>query len=379
MAILDLLGSKKREPAECIVSLDGEAIEELYGSLVEVTVEATRDAFTSATLIFETRRLEDGSWTVQDDERFRPWAKVRIEAAFGSVVEEVMSGFVKDVQAEYPAERGGSRVTVSCQDHSLLLDREAVETIWGEDALISDGAIVSQIVQRYGGELSQADDGGEGLQVENLPQNMTDIRFLQERARVNGYECLFREAELYFGPWRLSGDTQPSIMIYAGKDTNCISFSVKDDGHKPDQVAYQVAPETGTENAEQIVTANLPVLGTRAANEASAALGDFAWRPRREGLSTDQEMAAMAQKLANEESMKISVDGELNGSLYGHVLLVAELVGVDGAGERYSGTYYVDRVSHRFDTAGYTQTFRLLRNAYGDDLEAVGNPLAAVL
>jgi hypothetical protein len=32
--------------------------------------------------------------------------------------------------------------------------------------------------------------------------------------------------------------------------------------------------------------------------------------------------------------------------------------------------YYVDRVSHRFDLNGYRQQIRLLRNAYGDNLDA---------
>jgi hypothetical protein len=83
--------------------------------------------------------------------------------------------------------------------------------------------------------------------------------------------------------------------------------------------------------------------------------------------------------MANEQSMKIKVDGELDGSLYGHVLLTGQPVGVDGVGERYSGTYYVDAVTHRFDVNGYRAGFRLLRNAYGDDLGASDNPLAGIL
>ncbi len=379
MGILDLFSDKKSEPAECVVKLDGVSIDDLYGALVEVTVEATRDVFTSATLVFETRRLEDGTWTVQDDERLRPWVPIRIDAVFGSVTEVVMSGYIKEVQADYPAERGGSRVTVNCQDHSLLLDRDVVETVWGEDAATSDGIIVQQIVARHGGDVALSGDNGDGLQVESLAQNQTDVRFLQERARANGFEFLFHDGKMYFGPWRLSGDTQPNLMVYAGKETNCISFSVQDDGHKPDSVAFQIAAETGTEEARQVVTPDFPLLGTRTPNEASTRLGEFVWQPRREGMADDTSMATLAQQQANEESMKIAVDGELDGSLYGHVLRVAELVGVDGAGERYSGTHYVDRVGHRFDMDGYRQSFRLLRNAYGDDLASIDNPLSALM
>ncbi|MDQ6966566.1 MAG: hypothetical protein Q9M23_06560, partial [Mariprofundaceae bacterium] len=69
----------------------------------------------------------------------------------------------------------------------------------------------------------------------------------------------------------------------------------------------------------------------------------------------------------------------LDGSLYGHVLRVAEPVGVDGVGSWLGGVYYVDAVSHKFDYNGYRQSFTLLRNAYGDNLPSVvGSALSAI-
>jgi hypothetical protein len=53
-------------------------------------------------------------------------------------------------------------------------------------------------------------------------------------------------------------------------------------------------------------------------------------------------------------------------------------VPVDGLGERFSGTYYVDSVTHNFNTQGYRQRFKLLRNAFGDNLDSVSS-LAGVL
>ena len=72
-------------------------------------------------------------------------------------------------------------------------------------------------------------------------------------------------------------------------------------------------------------------------------------------------------------------EGELDGSLYGHVLNVGLPVGVDGVGERYGGIYFVDQVRHQFNSEGYRQTFALLRNAYGDNLAGAGGLLAGVL
>ena len=65
-----------------------------------------------------------------------------------------------------------------------------------------------------------------------------------------------------------------------------------------------------------------------------------------------------------------------------HVLRVGLPVPVDGLGNRLSGIYYVDKVSHRFSFEGYKQQFTLLRNAYGDNLDDVlglGSVLSGVL
>ena len=377
MALLDLFSEQKRQPAECVIELDGDEIDDMYPALVEVVVDADRGRATTATLVVEARRLEDGTWTVQDDDRFKPWVPIKIEAVFGDESEEVMRGYVKEVRAEYPAEKGAAKVTVNCQDDSLVLDRTHIEQNWGEDAPITDGAIASEIASRNG--LQLLDTPGTGQTVEALNQNSTDIRFLQKRAQANGFEIILREGKLYFGDMRLDAETQPTILVYAGANTNCISFNIQDDGHKPDKVAYHVAADVGSASSPTEVTPNLKVLGTEPATSANAGLNDFVWRPQRQGVSDDTQMKAIAQHMANEQSMKITANGELDGSLYGHVLRHGEPVGVDGVGERYSGTYYVDAASHRFDVNGYKVTFRLLRNAYGDDVSDVSNPLAGVV
>lgn len=377
MGLLDLFSDVNRAPAECIVEIDGEVIEDLYPSLVEVEVQTDRKDWTVATLVFETRRLEDGNWVVQDDERMTPWKTIKIEAAFGENTEEVMRGFIKEVTAEYPSDKGGARVTVTCQDHSLLLDRLQREERWGEDAPTTDAQIATSIAQRNG--LSILDVPGEGQTVQDLLQNSTDVRFLQERADANGYEIIFREGLMYFGEMRLEATAQANIKVYAGQDTNCISFSVREDGHQPDRVSYQVAAETGTDAPAVEVTPNLPLLGNTPANSENAGLDDFSWRMRREGVSDDTQASALAQRAANDASMRIKADGELDGSLYGHVLRTGEPVGVDGLGEKNNGLYYVDSVAHRFDMDGYRQSFQLSRNAYGDNLPEEDNPLAGIL
>ncbi|MGD2114558.1 MAG: hypothetical protein PVG07_05890 [Acidobacteriota bacterium] len=375
--VLDLLSGARREPAECLITVDGEEITELYPFLVELTVESARDRAAAATLRFESRRDEHGEWSVQDAGILAPWKTIVIEAAFGSDTEEVMRGYVREVSADYPEEPGETTVTVECQDESLALDREHVRIVWGADAPTDDATIVRTIVSNHG--LTLEPDSGPGLSGLVVNQDGTDVCFLRRRAEANGYELIFREGTVYFGDMRLDADPQANILVYAGRDTHCYRFSVRSDGHQADRVAFDTAAEQGAERVEQVVDPDLPLMGTETADSSGSGLGDFVWRLRRHGGLSEPELAARARARANELAMRVHAEGELDGSLYGHVLRVGEPVGVDGVGSWLAGTYYVDKVTHRFTMDGYRQTFELLRNAYGDNLPGGGGVLGGVL
>jgi hypothetical protein len=377
---LDVLTSKRREPAECIIRVGNAGVEisDLYPFLTEVTVDAGRDEPTVATIIFESRRDEQGKWLIQDDGHLIPWEPIVIEAAFGSSTEEVMRGYIREVRADYPEDAGSARVTVECRDDSLALDREHVRQVWGGDAPTTDQVIVPTILGKYGLSPDPANAGGQTDLVIN--QDGTDIEFLRRRAEANGYDLIFREGMAYFGPIRVDGEPQATIMVYAGEDTSACRFSVRDDGHQADRVIFDRAETAGSGAVSETVNPDLALLGNQAATGAGSGLPDFSWRMSRQGEMSEDEWRARAQRRANDLSLRVKGEGELDGALYGHVLRVGEPVGVDGVGERYGGIWFVDRVSHRFSTDGYRQNFRLLRNAYGDNLgSGAGGVLAGVL
>ncbi len=379
MGLPDLLTTTFREPAECIIRVGtaGEEISDLYPFLVEVTVDTRRDQPAVATLAFETRRDEQGQWLVQDSGLLASWEPIVIDAAFGSTTEEVMRGFIREVKASYPEDAGATTVIVECQDDSLQLDREHIRNVWGGDAPTTDQDILTSIVDNYG--LSLDGDSGAGQSNLVINQDETDITFLRRRAEANGFDLLFREGIVYFGPMRLDAEAQATIMVYAGQSTNCLRFDVSDDGHQADRVNFDRAETAGEGTVSETVEPDLPLLGNEAAADHGNGLPDFAWRMSREGEMSEEEWHARAQRRANELSLRIKAEGELDGSLYGHVLRVGEPVGVDGVGERYGGIYFVDTVNHVFNMDGYRQSFTLLRNAYGDNLESAGGLLSGVL
>jgi phage protein D len=286
-----------------------------------------------------------------------------------------MRGFIKEVKADAPQDMSAATLTVTAQDESLVLDREHVRRNWSrEDAQLSDGQIAQQIASDHGLS-AQVEDG---LTHTSLNSDGTYIRFLTDRAEANGFELFVRAGELHFKPPDLGGAPQATIMVYAGSDSNCLQFSATFDGHKPDQVRVVRQAERGTEIEEQTVGPDLPLLGRESADSAGAGLNPFVWTMPRPSGATAAEAQARAQARANDNAWKLVAEGELDGVLYGHVLLTHNTVNVDGVGETYGGLYYVDEVRHTFSGDGYRQVFKLLRNAIGDQQSAGGDRLAGV-
>jgi len=379
MGFLDLFSDTFREPAECIIKVGSgqQEITELYPFLTDLQVDCRRNQPAIATLTFESRRDEQGEWLVQDAGILLPWEPIVIEAAFGARTEEIMRGFIREVRADYPEEAGSATVTVECQDDSLQLDRRHVRETFGGDAPTTDQVIVSTILGGYGSTLDP--DSGSGQSNLVLNQDATDIAFLRQRAEANGYDLQFSAGLVYFGPMRLDADPQATIMVYAGPATNCQRFNVRDDAHQADQVTFDRAETAGSGTLSETIEPDLPLLGNEAASGAGSGLNEFAWLMSRQGEIPEDEWRARAQRRANELSLRVHAQGELDGSLYGHVLNVGLPVGVDGIGERYGGIYFVDQVRHQFSSEGYRQTFALLRNAYGDNLASSSGLLAGVL
>lgn len=366
MGLFDLLTSSRafRDAADCLVHVDGEELAELYPFLREVSAECAREGASTARLVFETRRDERGRWIVQDSGLLATWKAIVIEVSFGRYTEELFRGYIREVHADYPADPGTATVTIECQDESIALDREHVRRPWGVDVAVDDGLIVDELARRHG--LAVVRGSGRGRDNLVLLQDTTDIRFLQARAEANGYELYVRGGAVYFGPMRLDAEAQAPIRVYAGPDTNCLSLAIRSDGHRPDAVALDLAPTRGTEVIHKELAPDLPVLGTTPATAGGAGLRDFTWRLSRDGSLDEAELTGRAQQRVNELSLRVTADGELDGTLYGHVLLPGLPVIVDGTGPRLGGVYYVDSVTHLLSTEGYRQQIRLLRNAYGD-------------
>ncbi len=356
---------KLREPAKCVVKIDGWELDDFYPYLAQVIVETSRKDAAICTLEFAAVRDEYGSWNIQDDDLFQPWRRISIEAVFGARRQEIMRGFIRDIRLNYPDDMN-SGATVTGQDESILLDRQHVQQTYStQKKQIKDDVLVRNLLKSHwtGDKVNVA----AGTTCGSLYFDGTPIRLIRDRAALNGYEFYVREGKAYFGPPNLTGDPQPTILIYAGRASNCLNFSVLHDGHRPDSVRFVDVPESRDKvSSGESHTSKDTLLGKTKADSTNKGHVDFEWRIQLPRGSTKEEREARAKAKAAEIAWKIRATGELDGSLYGHVLQPNRTVRVSGAGSTYDGLWYVDEVNHHFSNDGYLQSFQLIRNATGD-------------
>jgi phage protein D len=361
---MELLDQSYVQPAECIIKVAGEEISDLYPYVGEVSVEVTRDRYAEATITFFSPVDETGYWLVADDPRLETWADIVISADFQTGTEEIMRGVILAIEPQFPTDAGEARLKITARDDSGRLDRGVRQKKWGK---LPAGTTDYMILRTLADDASLLPDPDCGLGQSNLVllQNDSNIAFLRSRAQENGYELIFSKGTIYFGPMRLSLASQPTIMVYAGLSTNCRSLSLRNDGHQRRKVAYAQRDDNGDPRSPTTVEADNLLLGNMPAQGEGNGLDEDMDVLDRASVPDDARSQASALGRANDGDMSLHADGELDGSLFGHVLRVAEPVEVDGIGDRHSGTYYVHRVIHRFDSNGYAQRFSLIRNALG--------------
>ncbi|MEP6019447.1 MAG: hypothetical protein ABJ251_13320 [Paracoccaceae bacterium] len=370
-----------RQAASVVVEVgqDKKDLGEVADLISNIEIVVTRTEAATGMIQIDDRRREDGTWMAADSGLFARSMPIVIYADFQTNVEEVFRGYMVELKPELPANPGEAKLTVQLQDDGIALNREHMRRVWGEDAPMSDLTILRELVSPL--NLNVDAQSAEGQSSRSLSMDGTPIQFLRDRAIANGYELIFSRGGVYFGPRRLEGEAQATIMVYAGSGTNCLNWSVSDDAQKPDVIGFEIASrDESADPIVEMVTPDEPLLGTTPVAAEGADLGTPSiHRLSQEGDEPEEATRARAQAVANDAAFRIRATGELDGTLYGQVLQVGKLVRVDGTGARNGGFYYADKVTHAFTPDGYRQRFELMRNATGDSDSLGAAPLSSAL
>lgn len=345
------------------ISIEDEAAPDLFLSLLEMDVEEDHRMAASFRIKVAITRQDDGLWTLLEDERIKPWAKVTISVNVSDEEQEIVSGYITQLKPHIAPDENSSYLEIWGMDSSCLMSLEEKIKAWPN---MSDSDIAGQIFAEYN-LTPEVDDTSviHDEAIATIIQRDTDIQFLKRLARRNGFECFVNGDTGFFRKPVLDAEPLPFLAAHFGCETNLVSFEAKLNSFRPTKVEMHQIDTVAKQVQDALVEAGeQELLGRDRAESVAVPNGIVPRLQVRQAVAVNQpEMENLCRALFDEAEWLIEANGEIETVLYGAVLRAKSLVPIKGVGEVFSGTYYITNVKHSFKPDNYSQHFKARRNA----------------
>lgn len=348
---------------------DAPASADVIVAIREIEVEDHAEMADMMRLRLAVAVRENGSgWTVLDEDLFKRLTNLRLSVAVGSNTSvPLIDAYVINIESGLAGQHGNSVLEVVAMDPTVLMNQKEKVRPWPD---MADSDIASTIYGEYNFSTQVEQTQPTRQEVDRtVMQRGTDIQFLRELARRNGYECYVEfnpdteQVEGHFHAPRVDETNQGVLSVNMGTATNVNSFQCKNDMIRPVTAVannLQISDQSDQNaDASESALTNLGDSTTTTSDRSRTVLISNT------GLTETGELQTYAQAVVDRSAWSIRAEGELSTVTYGNILRAKRPVNVRGAGRQFSGTYYVEKVLHRISEEGYTQKFTLRRNALG--------------
>jgi phage protein D len=344
------------------------ASDALLESVQSIEVEDNAEQADMLRLRLATAVERDGGrWSVLDAGMFARLTNVRVGAKVGSGPSQpLIDAYVIDLRASFSSEPGRSSVEVVAMDGSALLQLKEEVKRWPDQ---SDSQIASAIFSAAG-LTADVDDTQPVRSSRHTTtiQRGNALRFLRHLAERNGFETYVEvgadgRGVGHFHAPRLQEEPQGVLNVNMGSDTNIDGFTARND-----LIGPTTAKASGYDAANR---KDQPVDAQAAQQKSLGAQPTVGGSQPREvllantGLTESGELRTATQAVVDRSAMSLTAEGTVYGGDYPDVLRAKRPVLVRGAGQEFSGTWYVTRVAHTLGEDGYAQRLSMRRNASG--------------
>ncbi|MGH3390784.1 MAG: hypothetical protein ACRDOO_18105 [Actinomadura sp.] len=297
-----------------------------------------------------------------------PKTRVIIVTILGGMPTVLMDGVITRQEMSPSDTPGGSTLTITGEDLTLLFDLVHRKVAWPAVPPEARVAAICARYARYGIVPVPIPPVFRDMvdPLERIPvQPCTDLEYINALADVAGYTFFIEPGPLpganiaYWGPEARFGLLQPALNINMDAATNVESMSFSFDGLTRTQYTI-TRVEPITKIGVPIPVPDISLLRPPLAARPAITLKQ---QPLPDSGNLDL-VEAMLLGLAKttQASDAISGQGKLDVLRYGHPLKARHLVGVRGAGLAYDGAYFVKSVTHEIKRGDYKQSFTLARD-----------------
>lgn len=314
------------------------------------------------------------------DPRINLFSRVILIVAFNARPYVLMDGIITNHQMSPSEEAGGSTLTVTGEDVSVMMDMEERSQT---HPMQRDDMIVLLTMPRY----AQYAIVPRTLPPATLRQPMptdpqpvttgTDLEFLRDSAARSGLVFYVEPSEVpgtnvgYWGPPVQPGAPQSDLTVNMGNYSNVKTINFEHNGMAFELVEGQVqdAQLGGTSLPVQTFASTRPPIVMMPAwlTQSQRRVRQY----RSTGVDVMQAMADAQAQTDSSEDEVVKVTGELDAVKYNGVLRPRRLVTLSGAGHTFNGLYLVKQVTHNIRPGSYSQSFTLARGGTGSITPAV--------
>jgi hypothetical protein len=305
--------------------------------------------------------------------QLRPFSRVIMIVTFNTVPQVLFDGVVINQQLTPSEEPGGTRLTVTGEDLSVMMDLEekSVEHPAQPETVIALKIIASYAQYGLVPTVIPPPTLDIPLPIERTPvQQGTDLQYLQQMAERYAYTFYVSPGPVpgvntaYWGQPPRIGVPQRALNAGMGSESNLINISFDYDGMRPLFVEGTVQDRNFNTQlpVRTFASTRLPLVSQPAwLTQPHARKKAF----RESGQNTMQAFARAQAETDRSQDSVVRGTGELDALRYEAILQPRGLVGVRGVGFSYDGLYYVQQVSHTLERGSYRQRFTVQREGLG--------------
>jgi len=313
---------------------------------------------------------------------FKPFNRVVIVVTFNLMPAVLMDGVITDVQFAPTNEPGQTRLTLTGEDVSLMMDLEQKQA---EHPAQDETVIALKLIASYAQyglipAVMPPPVIDPPLPIERTPvQTDTDLGYLRQLAARHGYVFYVVPGPApmtntaWWGPPKRFDPPQPALSVNMGAETNVDSIQFQYSALEQTVYAGQVQDRQLNQTLpyQTFATLRLPPLAAMPAVVAQfphvrkQVLGESS------GLTYTQALARAQGRTDASSDSVLTATGSLDALRYGNLLRPRGVVGVRGVGYLHNGLYYVKSVSHNIRRGDYKQSFTLTREGYGSTVPVV--------
>lgn len=325
-----------------IVKSEGSEISEEY-SIISVEVSNSVNRIPSAVIVFQDGDMSDGSFEISESDKFKPGAKITVEAGYGSDKQEIFSGIV--VKHSLSIYSGNSRLRVECKDEAIAMTQSRKNANFLSK---KDSDIISSLIGNYSSLSSSIES--TSVEFDELVQYYcSDWDFLLSRADFNGYLVTVESGKVTVKPPTTSGSATLSVEY----GTDLLEFQA--DLNAPSQIGSATAVAWDPSKQE--------IISQKSGDPSLTEAGDISSKDLADVLSISDYTLQSSTILdsdsvktwANAQQVKSSLSRltgtmKFQGSEKAKPGAVIELKGV---GSRFNGNVYLTGVTHNISEGNW--------------------------